>query len=154
MLAVVKVVGSSMALVGIGVVVYVARTEAGDCVMKPLIRRSDGAVVAGRAQAPRTATMRVDYYHTGNEKEEHFSLDRVLVEPLPWPGHPSKPIDTTNRGKYLFEVVDAAGKLSVLARFQLDLRRVGNDRRSQGDESHVLGIAAIPCARRAGARSS
>src|SRR5919198_2448250 len=53
-------------------------------------------------------TMRVDFYHTGNAKEERFSFDRVVVEPLPWPGNPSKPIDDTNRGKYFFEVVDAA----------------------------------------------
>ena len=53
-------------------------------------------------------TMRVDFYHTGNAKEERFSLDRVVLEPLPWPGNPSRPIDTTNRGKYFFEVVDAA----------------------------------------------
>ena len=33
-------------------------------------------------------TMRVDYYHTGNATEEHFSLDRVVIEPLPWPGNP------------------------------------------------------------------
>ncbi len=57
------------------------------------------------------ATMRVDYYHTGNEKEERFSLDRVLVEPRPWPGHPAKSIDTTDRGKYLFEVSDVSGKV-------------------------------------------
>ena len=30
-------------------------------------------------------TMRVDYYHSGNEKQESFSLDRIVVEPLPWP---------------------------------------------------------------------
>ena len=53
-------------------------------------------------------TMRVDYYHTGNAKEERFSLDRVVLEPLPWPGNPARSIDTTNRGKYLFEVMDAA----------------------------------------------
>jgi len=52
-------------------------------------------------------TMRVDYYHTGNEKEERFSLDRVVIEPLPWPGNPRRPIDTTNRGKYFYEIVDA-----------------------------------------------
>ncbi|MBI3493572.1 MAG: IgA Peptidase M64 [Acidobacteria bacterium] len=57
-------------------------------------------------------TMRVDYYHTGNAKEERFSLDRVVIEPLSWPGNPSKPIDDTNRGKYFFEVHDAAsGKI-------------------------------------------
>lgn len=53
------------------------------------------------------ATMRVDYYHTGNDKEERFSLDRVVIEPLPWPGNPAKPIDTSNLGKYSFEVADA-----------------------------------------------
>jgi hypothetical protein len=53
-------------------------------------------------------TMRVDYYHTGNAREERFSLDRVVREPLSWPGNPSRPIDDTNRGRYFFEVVDAA----------------------------------------------
>jgi hypothetical protein len=53
-------------------------------------------------------TMRVDFYHTGNAKEERFSLDRVVLEPLPWPGNPSRPLDDTNRGKYFFEVVDRA----------------------------------------------
>src|SRR5262247_3762904 len=56
--------------------------------------------------------MRVDYYHTGNATEERFSLDRVVVEPLPWPGNPARPLDDTNRGKYFFEVADrASGKL-------------------------------------------
>src|SRR5580765_3354880 len=54
-------------------------------------------------------TMRLDYYHTGNAKEERFSVDRVVLEPLPWPGNPARPIDTTNRGKYFFKVIDAAG---------------------------------------------
>ena len=49
-------------------------------------------------------TMRLDYYHTGNATEERFSLDRVVVEPLPWAG--GQPIDDTNLGKYFFEVVD------------------------------------------------
>jgi hypothetical protein len=57
------------------------------------------------AAAP--ATMRVDYYHTGNDKTETFSLDRIVEEPLPWPGSPTKTIDGTNLGKYFFEVADA-----------------------------------------------
>ena len=61
---------------------------------------------AGRPAAPRT--MRVDYYHTGNDKEERFSLDRILFEPLPWPGNPARAIDATDRGKYFFEIVDEA----------------------------------------------
>jgi len=54
--------------------------------------------------APRT--MRVDYDHTGNATEERFALERVVLEPLEWPGHPARPLDDTNLGKYFFEVVD------------------------------------------------
>ena len=66
--------------------------------------------------AERQATLRVDYYHTGNDKEERFSLDRIVVEPLPWPGNMSKAIDGTNRGKYFFEVIDAATGSTVYSR--------------------------------------
>jgi hypothetical protein len=54
--------------------------------------------------APRT--MRLDYFHTGNATTELFSVDRVLTEPLPWPGNLQKTVDDTNLGKYLFEVID------------------------------------------------
>jgi len=55
-------------------------------------------------------TMRLDYYHTGNARQELFSIDRVVIEPLPWPGDLSKSIDNTNLGKYFFEVRDAKTK--------------------------------------------
>jgi len=61
-------------------------------------------------------TMRVDYYHTGNAREEHYSLDRVVLEPLRWAGNPARPIDDTNRGKYFFEVVDAVSGTVVFSR--------------------------------------
>src|SRR5205814_7015978 len=61
-------------------------------------------------------TMRVDYYHTGNAVEERFSLDRVVVEPLPWPGNPAHPLDGTKLGKYFFEVVDAASDRPLYSR--------------------------------------
>ncbi len=56
------------------------------------------------AVTPRT--MRLDYFHTGNIAQETFSIDKVVLEPLPWPGNPRKTIDDTNFGKYLFEVRD------------------------------------------------
>jgi len=71
-------------------------------------------LVALLAAAP--ATLRVDYYHTGNVNEERFSLDRIVVEPLPWPGNPARPIDETNRGKYFFEVVDASSGTTIYSR--------------------------------------
>ncbi|HEU5250070.1 MAG TPA: peptidase M64 N-terminal domain-containing protein, partial [Thermoanaerobaculia bacterium] len=51
-------------------------------------------------------TMRLDYYHTGSAAGEQFSTDRIVIEPLPWAG--GAPIDDTNLGKYLFEVIDRA----------------------------------------------
>jgi hypothetical protein len=50
--------------------------------------------------------MRLDYFHTGNSKQEIFSVDRVVVEPLPWPGNLKRAIDQLNLGKYFFEVHD------------------------------------------------
>src|SRR5512143_3508399 len=66
-----------------------------------------GFLAVTASAAPRT--MRVDYDHTGNATEERFSLDRVVLEPLEWPGNPARPIDDTNLGKYFFEVSDKAG---------------------------------------------
>jgi hypothetical protein len=57
-------------------------------------------------------TLRVDYYHTGNSHEEWFSLDRVVLEPLEWPGNLNKSIDESQLGNYLFEVRErGSGKL-------------------------------------------
>jgi IgA Peptidase M64/Peptidase M64 N-terminus len=57
-------------------------------------------------------TLRIDYYHTGNSHEEWFSFDRVVLEPLEWPGNPNKSIDESHLGNYLFEVRDKeSGKL-------------------------------------------
>jgi hypothetical protein len=65
------------------------------------------ALLAGAASAFATPrTMRLDYYHTGDAQHEVFSLDRVVLEPLPWSGNPAKSIDDTNLGTYLFEVHD------------------------------------------------
>ncbi|HEY0783353.1 MAG TPA: IgA Peptidase M64 [Thermoanaerobaculia bacterium] len=69
---------------------------------------------AAWAATPRT--MRLDYFHTGNAKEERFSFDRVVLEALPWPGNPARPIDDTNLGKYLFEVIDRASNRVLYSR--------------------------------------
>lgn len=63
-----------------------------------------------------TATMRVDYYHTGNTTREVFSVDRVVIEPLPWPGSPSQSIDASNYGKYFFEVRDQKSRKVLYSR--------------------------------------
>ncbi len=64
--------------------------------------------------APRT--MRLDYYHTGDAKREFFSVDRIVLEPLPWPGNLAKNIDQSNLGKYFFEVRDQKSKRVLYSR--------------------------------------
>lgn len=71
-------------------------------------------VCIAAAAAPRT--MRLDYYHTGNATTEYFSPERVYIEPLPWPGDMTKTIDTSNLGKYLFEVRDEKTKRVLYSR--------------------------------------
>jgi len=53
-------------------------------------------------------TLRVDYFHTGSSTQELFSLDEVVVEPAPWPGHVGRREDAMRYGAYGFDVRDAA----------------------------------------------
>lgn len=53
------------------------------------------------------ATLRVDIQHGGDASTEHFALERLVVEPLPWPGNPARPLDDSNRGMNLVRVLDA-----------------------------------------------
>jgi hypothetical protein len=70
------------------------------------------ACTATTALAAQPATMRLDYLHSGNALDEHYAIERVVIEPLPWPGNLHQTIDNTNRGNNLVEVVDAkTGKL-------------------------------------------
>lgn len=52
------------------------------------------------------ATLRIDIQHGGDARTEHFALERVVLEPLPWPGNPARPIDDSNRGVNLLQVLD------------------------------------------------
>ena len=72
------------------------------------------ALPAAAGATPRT--FRVDWFHTGTATEERFSLDRLVLEPLPWPGNPDHPLDDTNSGKYLFEIRDRASNRLLYSR--------------------------------------
>jgi IgA Peptidase M64/Peptidase M64 N-terminus len=63
-----------------------------------------------------SATVRLDFFHTGSMSQELFSVDRIVIEPLPWPGNPNRPLDSTNRGTYFFEVRDLASKRVLYSR--------------------------------------
>ena len=60
-----------------------------------------------QAQAQSPATIRVDYTHSGNALDDQYALERVVVEPLPWPGSLTQNLDNTDRGQNKVEVVDA-----------------------------------------------
>lgn len=71
------------------------------------------AVLAGIASSqgqPSVRTLRVDYFHTGNDRQELFSLDEVVVEPTAWPGPLKQTEDPLRYGAYGFDVRDTASK--------------------------------------------
>jgi peptidase M64-like protein len=84
--------------------------------MKRILLIATAILITATSVLAAPATMRVDYYHTGNDKEERFSLDRIVIEPLPWAGNVSRSVDKTNLGKYFFEVVDAASGTTLYSR--------------------------------------
>jgi len=65
------------------------------------------ALAAGLNHAAQPATVRVDYAHSGNALSDQYALERVVIEPLPWPGNPARNLDATDRGQNRVEVVDA-----------------------------------------------
>ena len=61
------------------------------------------------AQQTITHAWRLDYFHTGGPGLEAFSPDRVVVEPLPFSGHPSGYVDRALTGGYRYEVRSLEG---------------------------------------------
>ena len=62
---------------------------------------------AAAPASPAPRTLRLEIVHSGNAGEERFAEKGIAREGA-WPGNPARPIDDTNLGKYLFEVVDRA----------------------------------------------
>src|SRR5665647_1995924 len=60
-------------------------------------------------------TMRLDFFHTGNSKEEMFAVDKVLSDG-PWGGSRSILVDKTELGPYFFEVIDSDSKVLLYSR--------------------------------------
>ena len=60
-------------------------------------------------------TMRVDYYHSGDSKNDYYYIDEVIAEPY-WGGSMVNLIDDTNFGKYLVKVLDKASGTMIYSR--------------------------------------
>jgi hypothetical protein len=84
--------------------------------MTRLILASTAILLFFVSASATTQTMRLDYYHTGDASSEVFSVDRIVIEPLPWAGDLKQAIDTSNLGKYLFEVSDVKTKQLLYSR--------------------------------------
>src|SRR5512133_3035432 len=59
-------------------------------------------------------TMRVDYYHTGGDREV-VALDAIVSDGA-WPGSRTNLIDSTNLGPYFFEVIDPRTNQAIYSR--------------------------------------
>lgn len=60
-------------------------------------------------------SLRVDYYHSGNAKEEHISNDALYKEPF-FGGSHINLIDTFNYGHYKYEVFDSLSNSLIYSR--------------------------------------
>lgn len=60
-------------------------------------------------------TMRIDVFHTGDAKQEMFTIDRVIQEG-PWAGNPLRLIAPFELGRYLLRVSDAASGMLVYSK--------------------------------------
>jgi IgA Peptidase M64/Peptidase M64 N-terminus len=60
-------------------------------------------------------TMRVDYFHSGNAKEEAVALDRVYEQGI-WAGSKRNLIDPFNIGRYGYKVYDAASGTLIFSK--------------------------------------
>ena len=62
-----------------------------------------------------TRTLRVDYFHTGGPDGESLKFDAAIAEAA-WSGSQTQLIDTTNLGKYFFEVIDSSSNRVIYSR--------------------------------------
>ncbi len=60
-------------------------------------------------------TLRVDVFHTGDAREEMFTIDRVIQEG-PWAGNPRRLLAPFELGRYLLRVRDAASGVLICSK--------------------------------------
>jgi hypothetical protein len=60
-------------------------------------------------------TMRIDYYHIGDAKEEFITIDQIYQQGI-WAGNPKNLIDHFNNGKYEVKVFDIASNRLIYSK--------------------------------------
>lgn len=60
-------------------------------------------------------TMRIDYYHTGNSKTEHVTLDHIYRYGI-WAGSLNNLIDNFNNGAYYYKVYDQQSGILIYSK--------------------------------------
>lgn len=60
-------------------------------------------------------TMRIDYYHIGDSKEEFVTNDRIYQYGI-WAGSTRNLLDNFNNGKYYYKIYDAASKKLIYSK--------------------------------------
>ncbi len=61
------------------------------------------------------ATMRVDYFMTGDAHEEVITVDRIYRQSI-WAGNPNTLLDPFNNGKYYVKIYDVASNRCIFSR--------------------------------------
>lgn len=79
----------------------------------PLLAAAQGTVAFEKYFIDRT--MRIDVFHTGDAKQEMFTVDRVILEG-PWAGNPLRLDAPFELGRYLLRVSDAASGTLVYSK--------------------------------------
>ena len=97
----------------------------------------------------RKARCVLDYYHTGGQGQELFAVDRVVSEPLPWPGRPEGNLDPIDSGLYRFEVRDAGDRVLYSRGYSSIYAEWALTAEAQTGTPDLPRVAAIPGAVRA-----
>lgn len=60
-------------------------------------------------------TMRIDYFHVGDAKEEFITVDQIYQQSV-WAGSKKNLIDTFNNGRYYFNIYDSSSKKLIFSK--------------------------------------
>ena len=60
-------------------------------------------------------TMRIDYFHTGDSKQEFITIDTIYRQGI-WAGNPNQLIDNFNNGRYYIKIFDKASQKLIFSK--------------------------------------